>query len=142
MKKRIKDGMRKLGVSIIYLFGSRAAGRGSPLSDIDIGVVLKNPSIGGDTRALYNKLYGLLSDQYPESRLALVFLQRASLAPQFLAVRGGTILFEEDSRYTADYEKRVIQEYLDFRPVLDLFDSVAAESYARASKDGRKGQLI
>ncbi len=132
MKKKIKDEIRKLGVSIIYLFGSRAIGRGSTLSDVDIGVVLKNPPIDADTRALYNKLYGLLSDQYPESKLDLVFLQTAPLALQFFAVKDGKLLFDEDSRYTADYEKRVIQEYLDFRSVLDLFDGVTAERYAKA----------
>jgi len=132
MKKKIKEEIRKLGVSIIYIFGSRAVGRGSALSDVDIGVVLKNPPIDGDTRALYNKLYGLVSDQYPKSKLDLVFLQTAPLALQFFAIRDGKVLFEEDSRYTADYECRVIQEYLDFRPVLDLFDKVTAERYAKA----------
>ena len=132
MKKKIKEEIRKLGVSIIYIFGSRAVGRGSALSDIDIGVVLKNHSVAEETRALYNKLYGLLSDQYPESKLDLVFLQTAPLALQFFAVRDGKVLFEEDPRYTADYEKCVIQQYLDFRPVLDLFDGVTAERYAKA----------
>jgi len=132
MKKKIKDEIKRLEVSIIYLFGSRAVGRGSPLSDVDIGVVLKNPPVDGDIRALYNKFYGLLSDQYPESKLDLVFLQTAPLALQFFAVRDGKVIFEEDPRYTADYEKRVIQEYLDFRPVLNLFDEVTAERYAKA----------
>lgn len=132
MKKKIRDEIRKLGVSIIYLFGSRAVGRGSPLSDVDIGVVLKNPPVDGDLRDLYNKIFRVLSDQYPASKVDLVFLQTAPLALQFFAVRDGKVLFEEDPRYTADYEKRVIQEYLDFRPVLNLFDGVRAERYAKA----------
>ena len=141
MKKKIKEEIKKLGISIIYLFGSRAVGRGSPLSDVDIGVVLKNPPVDGDIRDLYNKIYGVLSDQYSGSKLDLVFLQTAPLALQFFAVKEGKVLFEENPRNTADYEKRVIQEYLDFRPVLDLFDRVTAERYGNASRGGSKGQL-
>jgi len=131
MKKKIKDEIKKLGAWIIYLFGSRAAGRGSALSDVDIGVVLKNPPVDGDTRALYNKLYGILGDQYPGSKMDLVFLERSPLALQFFAIRDGKILFEEDPWNTADYECQVIRQYLDFRLVLDLFDNAAAERYGK-----------
>jgi hypothetical protein len=63
--------------------------------------------------------------------LDIVFLQTAPLTLQFFAIKDGKVIFEEDPRFTADYENRVIQQYLDFRPVLEFFDRIAAERYAK-----------
>jgi len=131
MEKGLKKELTKLGILIVYLFGSMAIGGGSQLSDVDIGVVCKDPMQDKDTRFLYNRLYELFSDLYPHSRLDIVFLQTAPLALQFFAIKDGKVVFEEDPRYTADYENRVIQQYLDFRSVLDFFDRIAAERYAK-----------
>ncbi|MBA3060379.1 MAG: nucleotidyltransferase domain-containing protein [Nitrospirae bacterium] len=41
MEKKIKKQLKDSGVSIVYLFGSMSSGRTSPMSDVDIGIVLK-----------------------------------------------------------------------------------------------------
>jgi predicted nucleotidyltransferase len=132
MKRDFKVKLEKLGVAIVYLFGSKATGRASRLSDIDIGVVLKTPAFGRGTRTLYHMVYQLFSELYPRSKLDIVFLQTASLSLQYAAIKEGKIIFEEDSRRTADYEQGVINQYLDFRPVLDFFDRVTMERYGKA----------
>jgi len=132
MKKEFRETFKKLGVFIVYLFGSRSIRRGSPLSDIDIGVVLKNPSFEKDTRQLYHALYQLFSDLYPASKLDIVLLQIAPLSLQYLAIKEGRVLFEENPTFTADYENLVINQYLDFRAVLDFFDRATLERYAQA----------
>jgi predicted nucleotidyltransferase len=131
MKKELKRKLKELEISIVYLFGSRAMGRGSRSSDIDIGVVLKDSPSGKDTRALYQNLYDIFSGVYPTSKLDIVFLQVASLSLQYFAIKEGKVLFEEDPTFTADYENFVINQYLDFRPVLDFFDRVTMERYAK-----------
>jgi len=85
---------------------------------------------GQDTREPYNVLFQIFSDLCPDSRVDIVFLQHAPLALQFSAIRDGKVIFEQDSVFRADYENRVVNQYLDFRPVLDFFDRVAAERYA------------
>jgi len=131
MKRGVKGKFKKLGVFIVYLFGSRATGREMRSSDIDIGIVLKDPPMEEDTRALYNDLYKILIEMYPSSKLDIVFLQIASLSLQYFAIKEGRVLFEEDPIFTADYENLVIDQYLDFRPVLDYFDRVAMERRAK-----------
>jgi predicted nucleotidyltransferase len=130
MKKEFKAELKKIGVSVVYLFGSKATGKGSHTSDVDIGVVLRKPI--EDTRSSYKILYDLFSAIYPSSRLDIVYLQKASLPLQYFAIKDGKIIFEEDPKSTADYENRVINQYLDFRPVLDLFDRVTMKRYAKA----------
>lgn len=131
MKRELKDKLRKLGIAVVYLFGSKAIGRGTRLSDIDIGVILKNPAFEKDTRAVYQVLYEIFTEIYPNSKLDIVFLQTAPLALQYSAIKDGKILFEEDPKFTADYVNLLINQYLDFKPVLDFFDQVSMERYAK-----------
>jgi predicted nucleotidyltransferase len=132
MRRDLKVKIEKLGVAIIYLFGSKATGRASRLSDIDIGIVLKTPASESDPRTLYHMLYQLFSEVYPRSKLDIVFLHAAPLSLQYAAIKEGKIIFEEDPKFTADYENRVINQFLDFKPVLDFFDRVTMERYAKA----------
>jgi predicted nucleotidyltransferase len=132
MKRELKQKLKKLEVSILYLFGSRAAGRGSGLSDVDIGVVLRDPPLERDSRDQYHALYTLFSEIFPASRLDIVFLQTAPLSLQYVAIKEGKILYEEDPKARADYEHLVINQYIDFRPILDFFDRVTMERYAKA----------
>jgi predicted nucleotidyltransferase len=132
MKKELKSKFEELGVIVVYLFGSKATGRQSRLSDTDIGVVLKEALPGNDTRSLYHNLYNLFASIYPTSRLDIVFLQEAPLALQYSTITEGKILFEKDPQLTVDYENYVINQYLDFRYILDYFDEVTRERYAEA----------
>ena len=123
--------MKSLQISAVYLFGSGAIGKKSRSSDIDIGVVFKKFRPVGDTRVLYNTLYGIFSEMYRVSKIDIVFLQTAPLSLQYSAIKEGKILFEEDPLLTADYEHGVINQYLDFKPVLDFFDRSMVERYAK-----------
>jgi len=132
MKKELKSKFEELGIIVVYLFGSRATGRESRLSDIDIGVVLQEAPRENDTRTLYHHLYTLFAKMYSASTLDIVFLQEAPLALQYSAITEGKILFEKDPQLTVDYENYVINHYLDFRYILDYFDQVTRERYAEA----------
>jgi len=131
MKKELKRKFEILGIAIVYLFGSTASGRESPLSDIDIGVVLKNAPSEKDTRDIYHNLYELFTEIYPSEKLDIVFLQDASLPLRYSAICEGKILFETDPIFTADYKHYVMNQYLDFRPILDYFDKITMERYVK-----------
>jgi len=106
-------------------------GKRSPLSDVDIGVVFKTPPQGRDTRSEYQSLYEIFLELYPKSKMDIVLLQMAPLSLQYSVIREGKILFEADPVFRADYENTVINQYLDFRPILDYFDQIATERYAK-----------
>jgi len=129
MKKKIKEELKKLGIAIVYLFGSKACGKTSPLSDVDLGFVLKNFCPEEDTSILYNRLFELFSKIYPNSKLDLVFLQKAPLSLQYMAIKYSKILFEQDPLFTVEYECRVIKEYIDFVPILEMYDNVMFAKY-------------
>ena len=125
--------MKKLGILVVYLFGSEADGTTTVMSDIDVGLVLKNPKNLEDTRPLYNAVYSELSKVFKPTFLRgldIVFLQNAPITLQYNAITFGRILYEEDPIKRADYEENVVNQYLDFKPVIEYFDSVASKRYA------------
>lgn len=130
MKKKFKEEFRQLGISIVYLFGSKVTGGANRLSDIDIGVVLKSLPMSADTRVLYNALYQLFSELYPKSKIDIVFLQKAPLSFQYAVIKEGKVLYEENPKMTVDYEYKVVNQYLDFRTYLDFFDRIGMGRYA------------
>jgi len=132
MKKYYVEKLRKLGVATVFLFGSQVSGNASPLSDRDIGVLMKAQPSDAENTGLYHSFYDLFSDLFPGSRVDIVTLQTAPLPIQYSVVTEGKILFEEDPVLTADYIHQVINSYLDFRYILDEFDRVTLEKYAPA----------
>ncbi|MGB9700339.1 MAG: type VII toxin-antitoxin system MntA family adenylyltransferase antitoxin [Thermodesulfobacteriota bacterium] len=132
MKNKLKKELKKLGVNTIYLFGSKAIRRASELSDVDLGFVFKEIPAEEDISFFYNNLYELFSEIFPDAKLDIVFLQRASLPLQYMAIKEGKVIFEDDLIFTADYEYNVIKNYIDFAPILEMFDKIMFEKYVIA----------
>lgn len=135
MKQLDNTLLTKLEVALVYLFGSKALKVETPLSDTDIGIVffdrriLKDPK---ESRDGYNQLYDLFASIYPdlERAIDLIFLQQAPIALQYDVVTNGKVIYEASSKFRANYEERVINEFLDFKPILNYFDSVLLERIA------------
>jgi predicted nucleotidyltransferase len=125
--------MKKLGVLAVYLFGSEVEGTTTIGSDIDIGIVLRASKNLEDSRLLYNAIYSELSKVFKptfQRELDIVFLQKTPITLQYDAITYGRILYEEDPVKRADYEEKVVNLYMDFKPVLEYFDNVASKRYA------------
>lgn len=118
----LQQHLRELGVSLVYLFGSRAEGKAMPHSDVDIGVVFQNLPKPQDSSAPYQKLYELFTDLYPGKLVDIVFLQRAGLELRFDVATHGTLLFEAVHGSHFDFEEQTMIMYADFQPILKQFD--------------------
>ncbi|MBI3324378.1 MAG: nucleotidyltransferase domain-containing protein [Candidatus Omnitrophica bacterium] len=134
---KIGKDLRQLGVAIVYLYGSEALQRASLLSDIDVGIVLKDTRpIAKDRKQkyqLYSKFLNLLEPILapgPSREIDLVFLQAASPILRFQAINAGHILFTADPVFQADFEASVIRDYLDIRPLVETHFQAALERAA------------
>ncbi|MCL4540302.1 MAG: nucleotidyltransferase domain-containing protein, partial [Bacteroidetes bacterium] len=110
------------GVSIVYLFGSRAEKKSNAMSDIDIGVVFKDEPRDEEVPRLYTELYDILTDHFPNFQIDLVFLQKANLELRFDAISHGRVLFESSQAMRLDFEENTMMLYADFRPLLEEID--------------------
>ncbi|MBI5197652.1 MAG: nucleotidyltransferase domain-containing protein [Nitrospirae bacterium] len=114
--------MHELSVAVVYLFGSQAQGRTTPMSDIDIGIVFRSPADPTDSLTVYTRLYDLFTDHFPApGEMDIVFLQQSPSSFQYQVIKHGIVLYEDNPVFRADYEEQVIKEYLDFEPVLRRF---------------------
>ena len=105
-------------VSFAYLFGSRAAGRERPDSDMDLAVGLRAghelPPMGG----LREKILATLAGIAPSERIDLVSLdQRTALLLRQQVFRHGRLLFERDKPARVRLQVRTANEWCDQAPV-------------------------
>jgi len=123
--EQVQQQLKTLGVSALYLFGSRAMGAEGPLSDFDFAVLMDTPGHRrGD--ATYDQLYDLLSPLCPRSLendvLDIVFLYDAPLELRAHVMRYGKILFESKPLARGHFEESTMLEASDFRPLLLSID--------------------
>ncbi len=122
LPKLPENQLNKLNVAVVYLFGSQAKGRTTPMSDIDIGIVFQSPDSPTDSLTVYTRLYDLFTDHFPPpGEIDIVFLQQSPASFQYQVIKHGIVLYEDDPVFRANYEEQVIKEYLDFEPVLRRF---------------------
>jgi len=90
-------------VVAVYLFGSQARGEATPLSDIDIAVILKDidPKAEGEVGSLYSK------------KIDLVLFHRLPLYIQFEVLKEGKELLVKDEEYLEEVKLRVLRDYLE-----------------------------
>lgn len=116
----IKETALKYDLQLIYLFGSRATGRETKVSDFDIAVLI-NKAKAYNLKKLILDLIFDFSQIVHSDKIDLVILNKASLAVQYNVISDGEILYELDPEIRYDYEVKVISLYLDFKRYEDEY---------------------
>lgn len=125
--KNIAYKLKAIDVGIVYLFGSCATKKTDFESDLDIGIVFRNPSFLKKLKkrsVVYNQLFPIFLDILPKDfkgELDLVFLQQASYSLQFEAINYGEVIYESSPIFTANYQENVLKNYLDIKPLIEKF---------------------
>ena len=126
-KKDTRKILKKLNISLIYLFGSSIIGTQRAESDIDIGVVFEKPERIKNTMIIFEELYLSLSQVFTDRDLDIVFLYFAPLTLQFEVVTTGKVIYRVSREFEYDYKEKIIKEYIDFKPLLDIQDQILLE---------------
>lgn len=105
-----------------YLFGSYAAGRVTPLSDIDIAVLLSDDMPEEEYLHLRSELYADLSKFLGTDEIDIIFLNNAPLSMQYGVLKDKKVLYCSDWEKMIDFESRVIKLYLDIKLLRDEFN--------------------
>lgn len=120
-------------VAALYLFGSLAEGRVTAESDIDIAVLV-------DEKKMKKADYGLLRGEYyrasPHFSLRSVDIVLLNAAPPYLKhriLKTGRILFDRNRKLRVKFTTDAIIEYLDFKPLEDIFNRAVAGRFKKAS---------
>lgn len=130
-RAHLTAGLERPSIDAAYLFGSQARGRTSPLSDIDVAVLV-DPAFGSDERfQLRLDLIAQVTCLMRTERVDLITLNDAPILLRHRVVRDGELLLERDRAARVRFETLTILEYLDTKP---LRSELARGVHARLSE--------
>ncbi len=118
------------GLTAVYLFGPPTGGKPGAAADARVGLVCRDPMSPAEMAGLQPKLLAAFRDLLGMEGLQLVFLQQAGPLLQYEGILG-RLLYSADVTRRADFEERVVRDYLDFAFEIRLFDEELAEEIER-----------
>lgn len=104
-------------IDAVYLFGSRAAGKSGPLSDVDIGVLLNTNLVR--SKDLFRTRLNLITQAMEvcrRSNVDLVLLNEAGPLLAYEVISGGKLAYERSHQRRVFYEAGALRRYFDFQP--------------------------
>ncbi len=112
------------GITVVYLFDVRARGH-APEEEAQVGLVFAQPKSAGDAKAVHPTLLRSFRDLFEAEGIGLAFLQQADPLFQYQGIRG-RLMYLADDVQRAEFEDRVVRDYLDFAFEMRLFLEEAA----------------
>ena len=94
-----------------YLFGSFGKGKQLPLSDVDIAVYLKEPTVVQEKKM---EILGALVDILQTDEVDLVVLNSAALALRMRILESKKVVVDREPFLRHRYESLTMREYFDF----------------------------
>lgn len=116
-------------VRLAVLFGSRAIGKGSASSDVDIGVA-------GDGSKLDLAALAVRLERHVRCRVDLVVLDDAPPLLRFEIARDGRPLVEREPHAWADFKARAMIDWWDWQPTHAIVRRVLAERLRQEASEG------
>ncbi|NLH61200.1 MAG: nucleotidyltransferase domain-containing protein [Ignavibacteriales bacterium] len=122
-------------IAFAILFGSHATGKVRFGSDLDIAIYFKTEPELLEIGDLVNQLQEITEDKIDLVKLNGLYLSRPGLA--YNIIKDGIIVYNEDSKMLAEYKRKVLLEYLNFKPIADMFHNRYLQRLT-ANKPGRR----
>jgi predicted nucleotidyltransferase len=111
---RLTDIFNKYpAIQAVYLFGSAASGKTHPESDLDLGILPKDPS-------LRSQKLDILADLTRQgfNNVDVVFLDTKDIVIRFEAVRQNHLIYAAKGFDAGDFFSLTLRQYFDFLPYL------------------------
>lgn len=107
-------------LAALYLFGSAAQGILTPVSDLDIAVLLPEDVSSEEYFDRQLQMTLDLMQLLHTDEIDLVILNHAPPLLKHQVVTKGKLLYCRDGSALKRFELRAFAEYLDFKPILDM----------------------
>ena len=106
----VKRLQKEKDVIFAYIFGSRARGKATALSDVDIALFVDKASFSPDRKL---ELIELLIDLLKTDEIDLVILNDAAPSIVHSVVKDGRLLFSRDEKRRVKFIAQAQKEYMD-----------------------------
>ncbi len=120
-------------IAAAYQFGSTVRDLEGPLSDLDIAILVNDEQAPSaiDLLRIELLLAYELQKQLTVSEVDLIALNGQRIPLQYTVLRTGWLIYEADPKYRIRFTQRVVQDYLDFQPTLELIGRFHARGRLR-----------
>jgi len=110
-------------ILMCYLYGSYVLGNRSEFSDIDIGILLDRTF---KKHYLYQVDLSLEIEKEFGSKIEIDLCILNDATPRFLynIIKSGRIIHSKDETFQHEFEIRVLYDYLEIKPLLDIYDKM------------------
>lgn len=112
-KNQLYNYFKNQPVELVYLFGSQATKKITPLSDIDFAVLFADNLTDQERFALKIKMLGDLSQILKTDKIDLVDLKTAPPFLQFEAIKKRSEIFVRSENTRIDFETKVLFDFFD-----------------------------
>jgi hypothetical protein len=142
LASRIAEALASMpDVELGWLFGSRAAGRARPESDIDVGVEV-TAAAAAHKRETLARLFDRLGRVAPSDRLDVVLLNDAPSLLRHRVLAGGRLLFARRPEARVRFATRTIRDYQDMQVRRAFFYRERLKHLKEGKGHGRSGDLL
>lgn len=109
---RLEDRLAPFPVRFAVLYGSYAAGRPTPVSDIDLAVYV-------DQIDDFLDVINAVDEVFPRHRIDVINLKDKPALIYYEVLSSGLVFLVRDEAFFKQEKFRVMREYLDFKPMHD-----------------------
>ena len=120
-------------VSALYLFGSFSRDRANAESDIDIAVLIDKSHLKRKNFESIKKQYYTASPSFSLRPVDIVILNTAPTFLKYQVLKTGKLLFDRKRKLRTKFTEEAIIEYLDFKPVQDIYLDAVSRRVRRTS---------
>ena len=120
-------------VSALYLFGSFSRDRANAESDIDIAVLIDKSHLKRKNFESIKKQYYAASPSFSLRPVDIVILNTAPTFLKYQVLKTGKLLFDRKRKLRTKFTEEAIIEYLDFKPVQDIYLDAVSRRVRRTS---------
>lgn len=124
-------------VDMLYLFGSQAYNQATPLSDIDIALVISDDIPIKHYINLELELEVKLNQLLGSDKIDCRAINHAPLSFQGRVIKDGCLIYSRDENRRVDFETLTLQKYFDFLP---RFKHLTKSALLHMQQEGLLGQ--
>ena len=111
-------------IASAYIFGSQLSGKITPMSDVDIAILLKEDIAPKSKELIHEEDYLAyrIAKALEVKEVDLISLNKQGLIFQHNVLKSGKLVYDADPELRIKFEMRIISNFCDFEPTLRFIE--------------------